>query len=317
MKIPGRRFAQKMKKKSFIKDIMKNPVSYLMLLPAAVYSLAFGYCTIPYMAIAFQKYSYKGGLFGSEWIGLRNFEFFFKSNDVLRIILNTIKLNLLFITFTTLSAVTLAILVNEVGKRRFKKIAQSCYLLPYFLSWAIVSYILNAIIGSKYGIVNSFLQSLGLDRINFYVQPKYWTAILVILKVWKDLGMQMVIYLAAITGFDEEVYEAAAIDGAGRFQMCRYITLPMLLPTVVMLTIMAVGKVFYGDFGMIYAIVGDNGVLYDATDVIDTYVFRTMRTIGSPSQAMAISLFQACMGFLCVWGTNYLAKKKFSEGALF
>ena len=212
---------------------------------------------------------------------------------------------------------TLAILVNEVRKRRFKKIAQSCYLLPYFLSWAIVSYILNAIIGSKYGIANTFLQFLGLDRINFYVQPKYWTAILVILKVWKDLGMQMVIYLAAITGFDEEVYEAAAIDGAGRFQMCRYITLPMLLPTVVMLTIMAVGKVFYGDFGMIYAIVGDNGVLYDATDVIDTYVFRTMRTIGSPSQAMAISLFQACMGFVCVWGTNYFAKKKFSEGALF
>ena len=306
-----------MKKKSFIKDVMKNPVSYLMLLPAAVYSLAFGYCTIPYMAIAFQKYSYKGGLLGSEWVGFKNFEFFFKSNDVLRIILNTIKLNLLFITFTTLSAVTLAILVNEVNRRRFKKIAQSCYLLPYFLSWAIVSYILNAIIGSKYGIANGFLEFLGLDRINFYVQPKYWTAILVILKVWKDLGMQMVIYLAAITGFDEEVYEAASIDGAGRFQMCRYITLPMLLPTVVMLTIMAVGKVFYGDFGMIYAIVGDNGVLYDATDVIDTYVFRTMRTIGSPSQAMAISLFQACMGFICVWGTNYLAKKKFSEGALF
>lgn len=306
-----------MKKKSFIRDIFKNPVSYLMLLPAAVYSLAFGYCTIPYMVIAFQKYSFKKGLFGSEWVWFKNFEFFFQSNDAFRIILNTIKLNLLFITFTTVSAVVLAILVNEVTQKRVKKLVQSCYLLPYFLSWAIVSYILNAIIGSKYGLVNSFLQTLGLDKINFYVQPKYWTAILVLLKVWKDLGMQMVIYLAAITGFDEEVYEAAAIDGAGRFQMCRYITLPMLLPTVVMMTIMAVGKVFYGDFGMIYAIVGDNGVLYDATDVIDTYVFRTMRTIGSPSQAMAISLFQACMGFVCVWGTNYIAKKKFSEGALF
>lgn len=165
--------------------------------------------------------------------------------------------------------------------------------------------------------MNQVIQFFGGENINFYVQPKYWTVILVVLKVWKDLGMQMVIYLAAITGFDEEIYEAASIDGAGRWQMCRYITIPMLLPTVVMLTIMAVGKVFYGDFGMIYAIVGDNGVLYNATDVIDTYVFRTMRTIGSPSQAMAISLFQACMGFICVWGTNYLAKKKFSEGALF
>lgn len=306
-----------MKKRSFFKDILKNPVSYLMLLPAAIYSLVFGYCTIPYMAIAFQKYSYKKGIGGSEWVGLKNFEFFFKSNDASRVVFNTIKLNLLFITFTTVCAVALAIMVNEVKQRRFKKLVQSCYLLPYFLSWVIVSYILNALIGSKYGIVNSFLQLLGLEKINFYVQPKYWTCILVILKVWKDLGMQMVIYLAAITGFDEGLYEAAAIDGAGRWQMCRYITIPMLLPTVIMLTIMAVGKVFYGDFGMIYAIVGDNGVLYDATDVIDTFVFRTMRTIGSPSQAMAISLFQACMGFVCVWGTNYIARKKFSEGALF
>lgn len=306
-----------MKKKSIFRDIMKNPVSYLMLLPAVIYSLVFGYCTIPYMVIAFQKYSYKKGITGSDWVGLKNFEFFFKSNDAVRVIANTIKLNLLFITFTTVCAVALAIMVNEVRQKRFKKVVQSCYLLPYFLSWVIVSYILNAMIGSKYGIVNQFLQTLGAGKINFYVQPKYWTLILVVLKVWKDLGMQMVIYLAAITGFDEGLYEAASIDGAGRWQMCRYITIPMLMPTVVMLTIMAVGKVFYGDFGMIYAIVGDNGILYDATDVIDTFVFRTMRTIGSPSQAMAISLFQACMGFICVWGTNYIAKKKFSEGALF
>lgn len=312
-----REMVLKMKKRSIVKDIAKNPVSYIMLIPAAAYAFIFGYCTLPYMVIAFQQYSYKKGISGSEWVGLKNFEFFFKSNDASRVILNTIRLNLLFIMFTTLSAVALAIMLNEGKQKHFKKITQSCYLLPYFLSWAIVCYILDAMIGSKYGIVNQVIQFFGGENINFYVQPKYWTVILVVLKVWKDLGMQMVIYLAAITGFDEEIYEAASIDGAGRWQMCRYITIPMLLPTVVMLTIMAVGKVFYGDFGMIYAIVGDNGVLYNATDVIDTYVFRTMRTIGSPSQAMAISLFQACMGFICVWGTNYLAKKKFSEGALF
>lgn len=306
-----------MKKRSIFRDIIRNPVSYLMLLPAAVYSFAFGYCTIPYMVIAFQKYNYRKGILGSEWVGFKNFEFFFRSNDAARVIFNTIKLNLLFITFTMLSAVALAIMVNEIKRKGFKKLVQSCYLLPYFLSWVIVCYILNALIGSKYGILNSLFQNLGMEKINFYMRPEYWTLILVALKIWKDLGMQMVIYLAAITGFDEEVYEAAAIDGANRWQMCKYITMPMLMPTVVMLTIMAVGKVFYGDFGMIYAIVGDNGVLYEATDVIDTFVFRTMRTIGNPSQAMAISLFQACMGFLCVWGTNYIAKKKFSEGALF
>ncbi len=306
-----------MKKRSFIKDIMKNPVSYLMLLPAAIYSLLFGYCTIPYMVIAFQQFSYKKGITGSKWVGLKNFEFFFKSKDATHVIFNTIRLNLLFITFTMICAVALAIMINEIQRKKFKKVAQSCYLLPYFLSWTIICYILDGIIGSQYGILNNLLASIGMDKINFYVEPKYWTVILVVVKVWKDLGMQMVIYLATITGFDDELYGAAAIDGANRWQMCRYITIPMLMPTVIMLTIMAVGKVFYGDFGMIYALVGDNGMLYDATDVIDTYVFRTMRVIGSPSQAMAISLFQACMGFICVWGTNFIARKKFSEGALF
>ena len=138
-----------MKKRSFIKDIMKNPVSYLMLLPAAIYSLLFGYCTIPYMVIAFQQFSYKKGIAGSKWVGLKNFEFFFKSKDATHVIFNTIRLNLLFITFTMICAVALAIMINEIQRKKFKKVAQSCYLLPYFLSWTIICYILTGIIGSK------------------------------------------------------------------------------------------------------------------------------------------------------------------------
>lgn len=298
-------------------DIRRNKAAYAMLIPAALYTFIFGYCTIPYMVIAFQKFSYRKGIFGSDWVGVDNFRFFFGSQDAWRIIGNTLKLNLLFIFFTILAAVALAIMINEIRCRYFKKVAQSTYLLPYFLSWVIVNYILYGIIGSKYGLLNRVIEFFGGTVINFYNAPGYWTAILVVAKVWKDLGMNMVIYLATLVGFDDELYDAAAVSGATRWQMCWKITLPMLMPTVIMLGILSIGKVFYGDFGMIYALVGDNGVLYNATDVIDTYVFRLLRSTGNPSQAMAIGLFQAIMGFLCVWGTNYIAKKKFEEGALF
>lgn len=305
------------KKYTLLTDIRRNKVAYAMLIPAALYTIIFGYCTIPYMIIAFQKFSYKKGIFGSDWAGLSNFRFFFGSQDAGRIIANTLKLNLLFIFFTIVAAVALAIMINEIRNRYFKKIAQSTYLLPYFLSWVIVNYILYGIIGSKYGFLNKIIEFFGGTAINFYNAPEYWTVILVVAKVWKDLGMNTVIYLATLVGFDDELYDAAAVSGATRWQMCWKITLPMLMPTVIMLGIMSIGKIFYGDFGMIYALVGDNGVLYNATDVIDTYVFRLLRSTGNPSQAMAVSLFQAVMGFTCVWGTNYIAKKKFEEGALF
>lgn len=316
-KEPESDMKKRKKRYTLFTDMRRNYVSYLMLIPAAAYTILFGYCTIPYMIIAFQKFSFKKGITGSKWVGLKNFRFFFQSQDAGHIIANTIRLNLLFLTFTIAAAVALAIMINEIKGRHFKKLAQSSYLLPYFLSWVIVNYILYGIIGNKYGVINHVFDLMGTEKINFYTEPKYWTLILVVLKVWKDLGMNMVIYLATITGFDEQLYDAAAVDGASRWQMCRRITLPMLLPTVTMLAIMQVGKIFYGDFGMIYALVGDNGILYRATDVIDTYVFRTLRVTGNPSQAMAISLFQAVMGFICVWGSNYIAKKKLQEGALF
>lgn len=307
---------KKKKRYTFFTDIWRNKASYMMLIPAAAYTLIFGYCTIPYMIIAFEKFNYKKGIFGSDWAGFNNFRFFLRSSDAERIIWNTVKLNLLFIIFTTITAVALAIMINELRNKKFKKVTQSMYLLPYFLSWVIVNYILYGIIG-KYGLLNRGLTSAGMDAVNFYNAPKYWTVILVVLKIWKDLGMNMVIYLATIAGFDSSIYDAASVSGASRWQMCWRLTIPMLMPTVIMLTIMSVGKVFYGDFGMIYALVGDNGVLFDKTDVIDTYVFRTLRTTGNPSQAMAISLFQAVLGFICVWGANKIAQKKFQEGALF
>lgn len=305
------------KRYTILTDIRRNPLSYLMLIPAAAYTVLFGYMTIPYMFSAFQNYNYRDGLLGSEFVGMKNFEFFFKSNAAPRVIGNTIYLNVMFILFTLVVSVTIAILLNELRREKLKKFMQSTYLFPYFLSWIVINYVVYTLTSSKYGIINQVLALFGAKPINFYTSGAYWPAILVIAKVWKDMGMNIVIYLAVITGFDPQIYEAAMIDGAGRFRACISITLRLLMPTVCMLTIMSVGKIFYGDFGMIYALVGDNGMLQKTTDVIDTYVFRTLRQTGNPSQSMAISLFQSVLGFLTVCGTNWLARRYFSEGALF
>lgn len=288
-----------------------------MLIPAALYTFIFGYLTIPYMFSAFQKFNYRKGLFHSDFVGFANFDFFFRSNAAPRIIGNTVRLNLMFIICTLVVSVTVAILLSELSRERLKKFLQSTYLFPYFLSWIVINYVVFTLTSTKYGIINSVREIFGMDAVNFYTKGEYWPTILVIAKVWKDMGMNIVIYLAVITGFDPQIYEAAMIDGAGRLRACLSITLRLMMPTVCMLTIMAVGKIFYGDFGMIYALVGDNGMLQKTTDVIDTYVFRTLRTTGNPSQAMAISLFQSILGFVSVCSANWIARRYFSEGALF
>ncbi|MEA5014583.1 MAG: ABC transporter permease subunit [Candidatus Limiplasma sp.] len=302
---------------TFFTDIRKNFLSYLMMLPAAAYTLVFGYLTIPYMFSAFQKFNYRKGLLGSEFVGLANFDFFFKSNAAPRIVGNTVKLNLFFIIGTLIVSVLIAVLLNELRWQRMKKTLQSTLLFPYFLSWIVINYVVFVLISTKYGVLNTLREGLGMAAINFYADGSAWPGILVLAKVWKDMGMNVVIYLAVITGFDPQIYEAAMIDGAGRFRACLSITLRLMLPTISMLTIMSLGKIFYGDFGMIYALVGDNGILQKTTDVIDTYVFRTLRTTGNPSQAMAVGLFQSALGFLTVYFANWVARKRFSDGALF
>ncbi|CAM4296731.1 ABC transporter permease subunit [Paenibacillus alkaliterrae] len=305
------------KRDSIFRELQKNFTAYILVLPAAVYTIIFGYLTMPYMLIAFQKFNYKTGIFGSPWIGFDNFKFFFSSSRAWQITFNTIKLNLLFIVFGTLVALILAILFNELRSRLFSKITQSTILFPHFLSWVVVSYILYSIFSTDYGIANRTLTSLNLSSVNWYSSPEYWTAILVGSSVWKDIGISLVIYLAAITGIDGSYYEAGRIDGANRWQLIRHITIPLLFPTIIILSLLALGKIMYGSFDMIYAIVKDNGLLYPTTDVIDTYVFRSLRNIGNPAQAMAIGLYQAVVGFILVYGSNKIVKKINPDNALF
>jgi putative aldouronate transport system permease protein len=298
-------------------DIRKNGTSYLLVLPAMAYTFIFGYMTYPYMIIAFQRFNYTKGIFNSEWVGLENFEFFFRSYKALTVTFNTIFLNLLFIVFGTLMALVISLVLNELRKKLFVKISQSVMLFPHFISWIVVSYVLYAFFSMDMGLVNQILNGLGIASVNWYTEPEVWPAILTAMHVWKGAGMSAVIYLATITGIDDTLYEAAEIDGANRWQMCMRITLPLMMPTVIILTLLSIGKIMYGDFGMIYALVGDNGTLYSTTDIIDTYVFRSLRQIGNPSEAMAVGLFQSVVGFILVFGTNAITRKFFKDGALY
>lgn len=307
------------KNKNLLTDIFHNPFSYLLLLPAALYTFLFGYATMPYMVIAFENYNYQTGLL-SPWVWFKNFEFFFSTDGWWVVTSNTLKLNFLFIVVGTVFALFLSLLLNEIRLRRYAKTVQTVYLFPSFISWIIVSYMVYALFGTQYGIINNLMQSLGIagfKNYNWYSHPEHWTSILVSMRLWKGVGMGTVIYLAAITGIDGELYEAAIIDGANRYQRILHITLPLLLPTMAILMLMDIGKIFYGDFGMIYAVIGDASLLYPTTDVIDTYVFRALRKTGDPSIAMAVGLYQSLIGFLLVFGVNAFTRRFFPEGALF
>lgn len=305
------------RQRGLLADILKHRTSYLLALPAMIYTFVFGYMTYPYMIIAFQRFNYQKGIFNSEWIGLKNFEFFFRSNKALEVTFNTIFLNLLFITFSTLTALIIALLFNEIRQKLFIKLSQSVMLFPNFISWIVVSYMLYAIFSMDLGMLNKILNQFGLESVNWYIEAQTWPVILTIMKVWKGAGLSAIIYLAAITGIDDTLYEAAEIDGANRWQQCIKITIPLMMPTVVILTLLSIGKIMYGDFGMIYALVGDNGTLYKTTDVIDTYVFRSLRQVGDPSEAMAVGMFQSLVGFILVFGTNWITRKFFRDGALY
>jgi putative aldouronate transport system permease protein len=305
------------KRYTFFTDIRRNPFSYILVLPAAIYILVFGYLTLPYMIMAFQNYHFMTGLFHSPFVGLKNFEFFFRSNRASLVTFNTIYLNFLFIVSGTVVAVIAALMLNEIRLKKFLKISQAMMLFPNFLSWIIVSYIVFAFLSSEYGWLYSIIRFFGGKPVSMYSDASFWPAILVVIRLWKSVGINSVIYMAAITGIDDGLYEAARIDGAGKLQEIRYITIPLLVPTICILTLLAVGKIFYGDFQMIYSLVGDNGILMATTDVIDTFVFRALRQTGDPAGAMAVGIYQAFIGFILVYGSNRLVKRLFPDGAIF
>lgn len=304
------------KKKSFLREILKNKFLYAMTLPGIVFFIIFSYVPMAGIVIAFQNFNYTEGITGSKFVGLKNFEFLLMSKDVKSAIFNTLFLNILFIISGTIMAVFLAILFVEAKNKTFKRITQSISILPNFMSWTVIALFIDALINTNGGILYNFLKGLGIN-IQFYQNPKVWPLMLVIMKIWQGAGFGSIVYIATATGFDPGIYEAASIDGANRLQRILKITVPMLKPTIVLLTLFSVGKIFYGDFGMIYAVVGDNPLLYPTTDVIDTFVYRALRTLGDVGMSSAAGLLQSLLGFILVLGANKLAKKIEPDSAIF
>ena len=297
-------------------ELWKNKMLYLMTLPAAIWVLIFCYVPMYGILIAFKDFSYKEGIWGSKWSGLTNFKFLFSYKGVGQIFFNTIFLNILFSASTTILSIALALIFVEIKNKVYNRVVQTIAIFPHFVSWTVVAMFLSGIIGGSGTLTKMIMDHGGADPA-FYSNPSVWPLILVLLKVWQGAGYGTIVYVAAITGFDQGMYEAARIDGATRLQMITRITLPMLKPTAIMLTIMSVGKIFSGDFGMIYALVGDNSQLYATTDVIDTFVYRALRQLNNMGMSTATSLFQSVVGLVMVVASNALAKKIEPDSAIF
>lgn len=305
------------------KQKIKNPLFadawQLYALCAIPLILVFVFCYLPMggIIIAFKNYTYAGGIFGSEWCGFNNFEFFFKSKDFLNITWNTIYMNLIFIILGTVSALTVGILLYQLTSRMTTKVFQTMLITPHFISWVVAAYMLYAIINPEFGILNSFRENMGLDTVDYYSNPEAWPWILSVAYVWKNVGMDSVIYYAALMGISPDLFEAAEVDGAGRWSKIRYIIIPELRSLIVMLTILKVGGIFRADFGLFYQLPQDIGALYSTTDVMDTYIFRTMRVLGNMGMSSAAGLLQSVVGFVLVMTTNTIVKKVDPDSSLF
>lgn len=277
----------------------------------------FSYLPMGGIIIAFKKYKYSDGIFGSKWCGFDNFEFFFRSKDFLNITFNTLFMNSIFIVCGTIAALLVAILLYNVSRRACVKTYQTILITPHFLSWVIVGYMTFALLSNEYGFINRILTAMGKQPVDWYSKPEAWPFILTVVNIWKTVGMDSVIYYAALMGISSELYEAASIDGAGKLKQTFYITLPSIVPLVVMLTILKIGNIFRADFGLFYQVPRNVGALYPTTDVMDTYIFRTMRVIGNMGMSSAAGLLQSVVGFVLVILTNWLSKKVSPDSALF
>lgn len=288
-----------------------------MAAPAVILLFVFSYVPIAGLIVAFKDYRYDKGFLGSEWIGLKNFEFFFRSNDAWKVLRNTIGLNLLFIFVTLVISVTVALMINEVRSRGMIKAVQTIMFFPYFMSWVVVGYLLYAYLHHDYGILNQILTFFGLKKISWYARSVYWPVILTFMYAWKTAGYYSVIYYAGIMGIDDTYYEAAALDGASRFQMVYKITLPMIRSLIIVMVLLQVGRIMYADFGLFYNLTRDMGALYSTTDVLDTYIYRALRVTGDIGIGSAVGCFQAIVGFLLVMGSNLIVRRIDPDSALF
>lgn len=290
---------------------------YIMMLPGVIYLIINNYMPMFGTMLAFKKLDFSKGVFASPWNGINNFKFLFSSNSAWIIIRNTLAYNLVNIILSTVLGLTMAIILNEIRSKVSKKIYQSAVLLPYLMSWVVVSYLCYAFLSSESGMFNSVIKSVGGTGINWYSEAKYWPFILVFANLWKNIGYGMIVYYAAIVGLSQDYFEAARLDGATKWQQIRRITLPLVAPTVITMTILNVGMIFRSDFGLFYQLPRNSGALYNVTQTLDVYVYNALMKNNDFGMSSAASFLQSIVGLVLVILTNALVKKYDENSALF
>jgi putative aldouronate transport system permease protein len=301
----------------FFYEIKKNKFLYFLALPGIIYFLIFCYWPMAGMLVAFKDYKANLGIWGSPWVGLDNFKYLFASDKALSVTFNTIFLNSFFILGQQIIAIITALFMNEILSKKFKRISQTLIFLPYFISWMVISALAYNLFSSESGLLNSILESFGMNPVAWNERADLWPSFLILFNIWKNAGFLSIIYLAAMTGIEPEYYESTALDGATKLQQIRYITLPLISTTITIMFLLAVGRIFFADFGAIYGLIGENANLFSTTDVIDTFVYRMLRTMGDIGMSSAAGMYQSVVGFVLVLISNGLVKKYKSDGALF
>ncbi len=301
----------------------KYGVFYLMMAPALIVLIINNYIPMVGSIIAFKKITYESRSFlenfiNGKWVGFDNFDYLFKTSDAWRITRNTVLYNAVFIALNVIVGVAIALMFNQMRNRRLAKFHQSVMFLPFFLSWIIIAYLVYAFLNPQLGMMNKeILPLFGAGEIEWYSDPKWWPVILPIVNVWKNIGYYVVFYLAAIIGIDKEYYEAATIDGASKWRQIRSITLPLIRPVMIVLTLLQIGKIFYADFGLFYQVTRNAGMLYDTTLVIDTYVYQGFLVTGNLGLSSAAGFYQAIVGFVIIIIANLIVRRVSKDDALF
>ena len=296
--------------------VRDNLQLWSLALPAILQLFVFAYLPMFGIVLAFKKFNVSAGILGSPWNGLENFRFYFESADAVRTLRNTLVMNGLFIIINTSLAICLGLALFEIPNRTVVKTYQTIFVLPHLVSWVVVGYITYTLFQPSLGLVNGILTYFGLNPVQWYSEAKYWPGILVFFSAWKSVGMSCLYYYGALMGVDEEIFEAAKLDGAGRLQTALYVSLPFLIPTITIMTILSIGGIFHADFGLFYNLTQDSGMLYSTTDVIDTYIYRALMKLGNVGMSSSVGLFQSFVGMILVFITNTIVRRIDPERAL-
>ena len=291
---------------------------YLMLLPGTIYLIINNYIPMAGIVVAFKQYNVRKGIWGSPWIGLKNFQFLFKTNDAWLITRNTILYNLVFIALDAVLAIAIAIILSEIHNKRSRQVYQTVILIPFLISMVAVSYLVFAFLSNGTGFINnSLLPILGKDPINWYNEARHWPWLLTLVHLWKALGYNVILYYATICGIDRSLYEAAVVDGATLWQQITNITLPCLKPTIIILVLMNLGNIFRSDFGLFYQVPMNSGALLSATNTIDTYVYRGLMQTNNIGMSAAAGAYQSVVGFALVFVANWTVRRIDPNSSLF